>query len=549
MAGINTMARTICEIEPIERVRVAEALRESEARFRAAFEDGAVPMSLTTQDGTLHNVNAAFCQMLGYTKAELTGRNSADFTHPDDVGTNRDGMERVISGSATSFRMEKRYIRKDGGRIWGDLSAAFAHDAHGKPLYMVTQVQDITARKQAEDALRRANAELEVRVAERTAEVQARARQLQVLAGEMTQAEERERRRLAVILHDHLQQLLVAAKLRARLVADQAQTPAVQREMIQVVELLSQSIEVSRSLTAELSPPVLYDGGLVLALQWLGRWMQEKHRLRVTVEGDPAVEPTRAELKVFLFQAARELLLNAVKHAGAAEAKLELAAEHNQFRLCVQDHGRGFDPASVHPWPRDRASGGFGLFSVRERLELLGGSMHIDSAPGRGTRVTLLTPLEQGRAVRAATASRPRRSAPAARVRKRGGRVRVLVADDHKVIREGLACMLKMWKDIELVGQAADGQEALDLAHALHPDVVVMDISMPNLNGIEATKRISAELPGVKVIGLSMHQKEDVASTACEVGAVAYLSKDGPLEELVGAIRACRDMPGKGMAE
>jgi hypothetical protein len=74
------------------------------------------------------------------------------------------------------------------------------------------------------------------------------------------------------------------------------------------------------------------------------------------------------------------------------------------------------------------------LFSVRERLELLGGSMHIDSAPGRGTRVTLLAPLEHGRAVRVVTAAGRRRSAPTARVRKRSDRVRVLVADDHKVM-------------------------------------------------------------------------------------------------------------------
>jgi DNA-binding NarL/FixJ family response regulator len=109
-----------------------------------------------------------------------------------------------------------------------------------------------------------------------------------------------------------------------------------------------------------------------------------------------------------------------------------------------------------------------------------------------------------------------------------------------------LAALVEAQEDIEVVGQAADGQEALDMARRLRPDVVVMDIIMPKLHGFEATQRISAELPGVKVIGLSMHQEEDFARAMREAGAVAYLSKSRPMEELVGAIRACR---ARGCAE
>jgi DNA-binding NarL/FixJ family response regulator len=119
-------------------------------------------------------------------------------------------------------------------------------------------------------------------------------------------------------------------------------------------------------------------------------------------------------------------------------------------------------------------------------------------------------------------------------------KVRVLLADDHQVLREGLAAILAAQKDIELVGQAADGQEAVERARTLRPDVVVMDITMPKLSGIEATRRISAELPAVQVIGFSVQQQEHWARALRQAGAVACLCKGAPMDELVGAIRACR---------
>jgi PAS domain S-box-containing protein len=540
MRRTRTRAAASAAHTSVEHAQATEALRHSEERFRTAFEDGAVPMALTAADGTFLDLNSAFCQMLGYTKADLIGRSIADVTYPPDLDANRAAIEQVIRGATSSFRMEKRYLRQDGSVIWGDLSTAFVRDAGGTPIYMVTHVQDITQRKQAEESLRRINAELEERVAERTAEVRARARQLQVLAGELTRAEERERRRLAVILHDHLQQLLAAAKMRAGMAIRQIPLPAAQQELIQIETLLDQCIDASRSLTAELSPPVLYDGGLLLALEWLGRWMQEKHRLRVAVDTTAAAEPTGEEIKVFLFQAARELLWNVVKHAGVPDAKLTLAVEGDRLRLCVEDRGRGFDPATVQPRPGDTAVGGFGLFSVRERLELLGGSMTIDSAPGRGTRVTLGAPPNHFPAADPAASAPPGRADPTGHPREHGSKMRVLLADDHTILRQGLAALLKRQADMELVGQAADGQEAVDLTHALRPDVVVMDLTMPKLNGIEATQRITAESPGVQVIGLSMHAGKDFARRMSKAGAVAYLSKGGPMEELLAAIRACR---------
>jgi PAS domain S-box-containing protein len=137
-----------------ERKKAEEALRESEERFRTAFESGAVAMAMTAFDGKILRVNATLCRMLGYKGSELTKLRFADITYPDDVLPNIEGVQRIARGEIPTFRMEKRYIRKDGRVIWGDMSTAAVRDARGKPLYIVTHIQDITLRKQAEDALR-----------------------------------------------------------------------------------------------------------------------------------------------------------------------------------------------------------------------------------------------------------------------------------------------------------------------------------------------------------------------------------------------------------
>ena len=116
--------------------------------------------------------------------------------------------------------------------------------------------------------------------------------------------------------------------------------------------------------------------------------------------------------------------------------------------------------------------------------------------------------------------------------------IRVLVADDHTVLRDGLRYLLEAQGDIQVVGMAANGQEALELASQACPDVILMDISMPVMNGIDATKRICQICSDTKVAILSMHHTAEYMQRAVEAGAVGYLLKDSAGAELVTAIRA-----------
>jgi CheY-like chemotaxis protein len=369
-----------------------------------------------------------------------------------------------------------------------------------------------------------------------------RAAQLRAMVARLSQAEQRERRRLSQVLHDHLQQLLVAARMKAQRLRHRAEHDESLAQIAdEVDERIDQCITESRSLTVELSPPVLYDGGLAAGLDWLARRVEEQNGLPVEVAADRAADPADMDLRVFLFQGVRELLFNVVKHAHATRARVVMAKmENGELRIEVRDDGLGCDPERLAS--RANSAGGFGLFNVRERLELLGGRLDIDTAPGKGTRMGIVIPPskaattgETARAKIGPVSDRHAAPTPGILSKSQGG-LRVLLADDHPVVRKGMADLLREQAGIDVVIEARDGQEAVDLALEARPDVVVMDITMPRMDGIEATRRIKAELPQVRVIGLSMHEDVNMAKAMCEAGASDYLRKDIPSDALIAAI-------------
>ena len=154
----------------------------------------------------------------------------------------------------------------------------------------------------------------------------------------------------------------------------------------EIERALRQAIHVTRDLSVELSPPVLHDEGLAEALRWLAALMQVQQGLVVEVRAAPDFPLLEDDLRVLLFQAVRELLFNVVKHAGVQEVVVTLAREGERLRITVRDEGRGFAAGD--------GEGGQGLRRIEQRMKLLGGTMEVAAAPGRGTCVTLAVPVE-----------------------------------------------------------------------------------------------------------------------------------------------------------
>lgn len=523
------------ELQNDELRRTAQALEVSRDAFAELYQSAPVGFVSLDRNGVIQQVNTAAAQMLGDPGQFLDGKLFLLHVHPDDRREYHAQLRKLSLREGADAPIDVR-LTAGGDRIThAQVYVAGHHDMPGGDFQWRLALVDVTARKQYERALEVARQELETRVAERTAELERRTRQLARLTSELTLAEQRERRRLAEVLHDHLQQMLAGARLNLDMLGDEYDLKAAQG-FADAYHLVSQAIATARSLSSELSPPVLYLQGLSGALRWLARWMKKTHKMEVAVEADPAADPAREDLKVLLFQTVRELLFNVVKHAGSDAASVEMTRADGRTRIVVRDRGKGFDVQAF--WRRRPAEeGGFGLFSIRERLALLGGRFEIAASPNGGTTATVSLPLTTVAAAGdedAESAAEPR---PTVAARPDSDKIRILLVDDHAMMRKGLSMLLAGQADIEIAGEAEDGRQAVELARRIHPDVILMDINMPVMNGFEATHQICTELPDICVIGLSMHQAEDQSQAMFEAGAVDYLNKSGSPNVLLAAIR------------
>ena len=300
-----------------------------------------------------------------------TGRPIGDFTHqmeyPDleaDARSVLDDLTSVEREVATDedewFLVRHHPYRTVDDRIDG----------------VVITFVDITRRKTAEEDLRRANRSLKDR-----------SEQVEALSQALTSAEQTERKRIRQILHDDLRQTIFAARMRMDHLREEASLNAEQEGLAtRAIELLDEGVEKTRTLSSELDPPVR-DQSLRDALEWLSTQMEESYELAVEVETDDAVRTTDDHLRVLLFRLVRELLFNVVKHAEVEAARVVVLEREDGLQLVVEDEGSGFDPSEL-----DDQGAGLGLVNVRERIQMIGGELRVDSAPGEGTRVTICVP-------------------------------------------------------------------------------------------------------------------------------------------------------------
>jgi len=395
--------------------------------------------------------------------------------------------------------------------------------------------------KKSQQRLQQLNKSLEQRVEERTVELQRTSARLRQLAKELTSAEIRERKRVATILHDELQQLLVSARIQLGRshgrVTDEIALSAIE----QAQSRLDEAVESSRDLTRELRPPVLYEDGLSSALQWLAEETERRHNMRVIVDGSHADAGFDDDLNALLFESVRELLFNASKYAGVDVAMLEVYQDDDHLTFQVRDTGVGFEPDPDY----ESASGsGFGLFSIRERITALGGEVSVQSQPGEGTTVELRVPkavagdeeTPSGAGDEAEPSGEP---APVAEERAAAAAPatrHVVVVDDHAMVREGIASVLADDGRVTVTGEAGDGAEALDQLAQQQPDAVLVDVHMPHMNGVETTREIRRRWPQVVPIGLSVDNDASIDSRMREAGAADFIAKYGASEDLIGKI-------------
>jgi PAS domain S-box-containing protein len=494
------------QVHRAEQALQARRDEEHDRALRTLLETATQGIVSIDAGGVILTANRAFEMMFGWAPGTLADEPIRRLMPAFGDGDERqDGLHLVG-------------IRKDGSEFPTEVSVNHVDTSSGRRTFAF--VTDISARQRAAEALQT-----------RTTELEYRTTQLRRMASELTLAEQHAREQIAKTLHDGLQQLLVIAALNLdhELKHDSARGAAPSERVSEAKHHLDEAIAAARSLNLELFPPVLQRAGLPAALRWLARWIHDKYRLEVQIEADPRADSGRKDVRTLLFESVRELLFNAVKHADTDRVALELGVDAaDQLSITVADQGIGFDPAALDD--RSKAGeAGWGLFSIRERLTLLGGSFSIDSAPGRGTRIRLVAPRgTPQRVAPAAPVSSPPAIAPAppaADDRASSDALRILIVDDHATVRSALREILHEQPELSVVGDASNGFEAIARAHALRPDVILMDVAMPLMDGIEATARIRAELPEIRVLGLSMHTKSEIVDAIGQAGAANFFVK------------------------
>ena len=237
--------------------------------------------------------------------------------------------------------------------------------------------------------------------------------------------------------------------------------------------------------------------------------MERRVGLQLDVQLDqlPDLPPN---YEVDLYHIIVEALNNVVKHAAAGVPDLAVDPDDGHLHLQIVDDGRGYDPTQT--------TGGMGLGNIRERVARLNGEFAIPSEPGGGTRLEAMMPYCGGGPM--------------------SDLIRILIADDHYVVRQGLTTLLMPRNGMEVVGEAATGGVAVDLAHRLQPDVILMDMMMPEMDGPEAIRLIKQENPAARILVLTSFGESKQVSAAIQAGALGYLLKDSSPDDLLHAIRS-----------
>lgn len=314
-------------------------------------------------------VNQAFEAMTGYSRAELIGQNCRLMQRSD---RRQAGVQAIRAARAAGLpvRVTLRNYRKDGTLFWSDLSLTPIFDSHGELTHYIGLQEDVTAQRKEQARLRRYQ------------------RQLTELAARLMQTETVERQKLACEVHDQVAQLLSLCRIQLGMLARKPEAAATQSELMTICSLVEVAIDETRGLIAGLRPPLLAELGVGTALQHLGVQLARRYLLTVLVGDELGALKLPEVVAQLVLRTARELVVNAAKHAAATTVRILLKRESGDLVLIVTDAGQGFQVKRVG----EAEAGGFGLRSIRERASYFGGSLTVRSRLGQGTAVTLRLP-------------------------------------------------------------------------------------------------------------------------------------------------------------
>lgn len=374
---VNAISMIKMEIDNLiqERMAAEKVLADSEKMFRRLVEHAhAGIFTLDYRSGTIIRSNDAFLDILDRDRDAVVGRSPLDFLTPESQVVFKDRIALLLAGERLSSKMEYQVIDKNGQVKWVLINSRVTW-RNEKPVTADVIVTDINYLKQIEIEL---------------LEYQAK---LKRLAVKLSMTEEVQRRELATQLHDRVSQELFVAQLQLGAFEKTLTEPHQIRNLSGIKDQIVSVIRETKTLTFDLSPPVLYDLGFTEAVESLAASTRAKHGLDVHTGFRGDMDQVDKGIKIIYYRNIKELIHNAVKHAAARRIDIRITNSRGRLTAEVIDDGAGFDPsgpAGKHEVPEPE---GYGLFDIREKISHLGGFIDIWSAPGKGTHVRMTVPL------------------------------------------------------------------------------------------------------------------------------------------------------------
>ena len=504
-----------------EQVFTLQGAEHPYRRFVETMEEGAATLAADT---TVLYCNASFAAIFEVPLEKLIGSRLEPFVPASELATLQSLVARAKKNSA---RGQIRLLTAQGKPRTLRLTLMPGEQAEADAVCIVAT--ELTELIESNEALRVTEASL------------------RRLSGQLLQLQDQERRRIARDLHDIIGQdaamLSMSLDHLGRLIPSDLSEP--KRILGECRDASRKIVDEIRTLSYLLHPPLLDESGLASAIRWYAEGFQKRSSIQLSVDIPSDLGRFSSDTETTLFRVLQESLTNVHRYSGSRNAEIRISTADGKIRLEVLDHGCGVQ-AGTHPVSMDGlAPLGVGIPGMRERLRQLGGQLEIDFRQNGTTVVATLpitlreaSPAESPAPQEHAVSSSPdvvhsdSDSSP---------RSRILIADDHELIRRGLRGLIESNSEWAVCGEAVEGNEAVRKTRELRPDLIIMDINMPTLTGIDAAQRIRKENPGVKIIFFSVYDSAHVVREIRNVGGQGYVAKSRAGSDLVNAVRTVLD--------
>jgi PAS domain S-box-containing protein len=366
---------------------------------------------------------------------------------------------------------------------------------------------------------------------------------LRELSARLLQLQDEERRTLARDLHDVTGQKLAVQSMALSGVLSRLSGVLDSESRLALTDSLGWNKEVAdeiRTLSYLLHPPLLDELGLSSAAKWYAAGFTKRTGILTEVDVPVDLQRLSPDAEVAIFRVLQESLTNVHRYSGSPKARVRVHITGNEIKVEVQDYGKGIRPAKARTSQSSMEGLGVGIQGMTERMRQLGGKLEITSSENRGTLVTATIPLSSKKVAIAAQAAGGEAAGPSGQMPEDGAanrKRRILIADDHEMLRRGVRNMLQTQRDLEICGEATDGRDAIDKVKTLLPDLVILDINMPVLNGLAAVRQILRNSPQTKILVFSVHDSEQTKRDISAAGAHGFISKGKDAQDLLRIVR------------